>query len=418
MIYFDNAATTKPIDIAIKRFIEVSNSYFANPSSLHSEGKKSRQIIEKSEDELKNIIDAKIGKVIFTASATLSNNIAISGIVEYLKGKIKNRKVKILYNESDHPSIVDTMKAQKDVELKRIRFDKLYKKVNENILNESIENENKEIEDYILSIYFEAIKEFEPDFLVLQWVNNENGLILPVEKIANFAKKVKDNIAIHIDAVQGFLKLPFFNITDIDTISFSSHKFGGLKGSSIFYIKDLSKIKPIIFGGGQMENLFPSTENVAAIAATAATSNFLYSKIEKNYEENLSKKIYLFNLIANNEILSKNLFIFSDKVFLSEKKPNKILKSFFSPYIIKIYNRKIPSQVLQNILNDEKIMVSIGSACSSNKKKMMKDKEFYGIPETLSDKGIRVSFFIEETKEQIDIFIDKLNKIIEKYANW
>lgn len=399
MIYFDNAATTKPLDIAIKKFVEVSNSYFANPSSLHSAGKNSKQIIEKSETEFKKIIDAKYGKLIFTSSATLSNNIAITGKVEYLKGKIKKRKVKILYCESDHPSIVDTVKSQKDVEIKALRFDKLYSKLNEKI----------DIEDYILSIYFDSIKEFEPDFLILQWVNNENGLILPVEKIANFSRKVKDNITIHIDAVQGFLKLPFFNISDIDTISFSSHKFGGLKGSSILYLKDLTKIKPIFFGGGQMENLFPSTENVASIAASIATCNFLYTKIEKVFAENLEKKHYLCSLITEDEILSKNLFFLSDMIFS---------KSTFSPYIIKIYNNKIPSQVLQNILNDEKIMVSIGSACFSNKKKMIKDSYFYGIPEKLSDKGIRISFFLDETKEQIDIFIEKMKQIIVKYLDW
>lgn len=433
MIYFDNAATTKPLDIAIKKFNETTNQFYANPSSLHIEGKKSKKIIEDAKQDFKKIINAKIGQVIFTSSATLSNNIAISGMIQYLKGKIKNRKLKILYSEADHPSIVETVKAQKDVELISIKFDKLYKYL----------IENKDIEEYILSIYYENITQFKPDLLVLQWVNNENGLILPIEKITKFVKENDRDILVHIDAVQGFLKIPFFDFNNVDTISFSAHKFGGLKGTSILYIRELGKIRPIIFGGGQMESIFPSTENVGSISSTIAVINDLSIKIQKNYLDNLIKKEYLLWSIKKDEFLNKSLFGFSykniieddilnsiidniseiySKEFIIEKLEKEKLKDknifSFSPYIMKIYNDKIPAAVLQNILSDEGIMVSIGSACSSNRKKMVTDTKLYGLPSNISDKGIRVSFFINETKEEIDLFIDKIKQIIKKYRNW
>ncbi|HPC37966.1 MAG TPA: aminotransferase class V-fold PLP-dependent enzyme [Exilispira sp.] len=433
MIYFDNAATTKPLDIAIKKFDETTNQLYANPSSLHIEGKKSKKIIEDAKQDFNKIINAKIGQVIFTSSATLSNNIAISGMIQYLKGKIKNRKLKILYSEADHPSIVETVKAQRDVELISIKFDKLYKYL----------IENKDIEEYILSIYYENITQFKPDLLILQWVNNENGLILPIEKITKFVKENVQDILIHLDAVQGFLKIPFFGFNNVDTMSFSAHKFGGLKGTSILYIKEPGKIIPIIFGGGQMEGIFPSTENVGSISSTIAVINDLFPKIQKNYRDNLIKKEYLIWSIKKDELLSKSLFVFSNKNFIEDDISNSNIdniseisfKEFiieklnieklkdknifsFSPYIMKIYNDKIPAAVLQNILSDEGIMVSIGSACSSNRKKMVTDTKLYGLPSNISDKGIRVSFFINETKEDIDQFIDKMKQIIKKYKNW
>ncbi|MFN3411519.1 MAG: aminotransferase class V-fold PLP-dependent enzyme, partial [Exilispira sp.] len=231
MIYFDNAATTKPLEVALKSFIEISENNFANPSSLHKEGKNSRQIIEKSKEEFKKIINANDGELIFTSSATLSNNIAICGYFNYLKGKIKNRKLKILYCEADHPSIVDTIKNLSDIELRGILYPQLYEKLQKykNKSNYEIsgnyknESETDDIEEYLLSLYYNEIEKFKPDILVLQWVNNENGLILPVEKIARYARKYNENILIHADAVQGFLKLPLFILDNIDSVSFSAH---------------------------------------------------------------------------------------------------------------------------------------------------------------------------------------------------
>ncbi|MFN3410955.1 MAG: aminotransferase class V-fold PLP-dependent enzyme, partial [Exilispira sp.] len=216
-------------------------------------------------------------------------------------------------------------------------------------------------------------------------------------------RKYNENIFIHVDAVQGFLKLPLFILDNIDSVSFSAHKFGGLKGVSSLYIRDIKKIRPIIFGGGQMNNLFPSTENVSAIYSMVQTSIFLFAEISSRIIKNKEKKEYLIKLLSLDEKLYKNLYLFSNNIN-------------FSPYIIKIYNNKIPAQILQNILSDENIMVSIGSACSSNRKKELFDFRLYGLPSNLSDKGIRVSLFIGETKEEIEIFISKLSQIISKYS--
>ncbi len=86
--------------------------------------------------------------------------------------------------------------------------------------------------------------------------------------------------------------------------------------------------------------------------------------------------------------------------------------------ILKIYNKRLPAQVLQNILSEKEIMVSIGSACSSNKKRMIKDSSVFGIPSEIADKGIRVSFFINESFEEIEIFCNALKQIMNEYYNW
>lgn len=397
MIYFDNAATTKPLSIALDTFLKISQSNYANPSSLHIFGKKAKESIEENKQLIKNFFNINKGEVIFTASATLSNNIALIGSINYLKSKIRNRKINIIYSETDHPSLVEPIKKQSDIQMNSIDYNELYKKIDENC----------DIENYIYSLYCEKIEKSEPDLLILQWVNGENGLIIPVEKIAEFAKRKYKNIIIHVDAVQGFLKLPLFNFKNIDSVSFSAHKFGGLKGTSILYIKEIDNIRPIFFGGGQMKDIFPSTENVAGIASTVSVINFLNNTIDLRLDNSFNLKNLLIHLISQTSILKECLYIFSDN--LNNQKIN------FSPYIIKIYNTKLPSAVLQNILSDNNIMVSIASACSSNKKNLQKDNVFWGIPAQISDKGIRISFFIEETPNQIEELCKILSQQIEKY---
>ncbi len=403
MIYLDNAATTKPLESVKEKFLQICQNNFANPSSIHKEGKRSSQIIEEASFSflkyISNFSANNNGKIIFTSSATLSNNIAIKGAAEYLKLKNRNKKIKIMFNETDHPSIVETVKSIKDIQLCKINFHKLYNKL----------KDNEDIMQYVFSVYCDQIDLLNPDILILQWVNNENGLILPIEKIIEYARTKNESMIIHIDAVQGFLKIPFFNIKNIDTISFSSHKFGGLKGCSILFIKDLKKIKPFIFGGYQMYGIFPSTENVAAISSTISAIEELYNTIELRLNQTMQKKEKLMDLVAIDTMIANHLFI------LTDKKSDSIN---FSPYIIKLYNKKIPAQVLQTLLDEKDIMVSIGSACSSNVKKASQDTALFGIPSEFSDKGIRISLFLDETLNQIEIFYQTLKDILIKFQKW
>ncbi len=398
MIYLDNAATTKPEKIAIEYFLKYLNDIYANPSSMHKEGKKAKEIIENSKYKFNKIIKNEVGEVIFTYSATISNNIAIFGNVEYLKSKKNKGKIKILYSEADHPSIVEPIKSIKDIEIYDIKFTEVYKKI----------KNDENVQDYLLNLFYKTLDIVNPDLIVLQWVNNENGLILPIKKISEYAKSKNKNILIHVDAVQGFLKIPFFGLRNIDTISFSAHKFGGLKGSSILYINDIKRIRPIIYGGGQMHGIFPSTENVATIASTVALCEELTNNLESRLKENIKKKEKVFDFVFSNN-LKDEVFLFSDR---------KLENLSFSPYILKIYNKRLPAQVLQNILSEKEIMVSIGSACSSNKKRMIKDSSVFGIPSEIADKGIRVSFFINESFEEIEIFCNALKQIMNEYSNW
>lgn len=462
-IYFDNAATTKPLKVAVDAFNQICESCYGNPSSDHGVGKLSKNMILQANDETQNMLCTKKGDIIFVPSATIANNIAILGRVRFLQ-KLKKRKtrvekieknnlenceehlktdddhiVKVLFSEFDHPSLVEPVKSLDEIKYFSVDLPGLYKYTKPS--NEkSIYGSGKGLESYIISQYQKKIEKERVDILILQWVNNENGLILPVLQIVKILKKTLPDIYIHIDATQGLMKLPFKefmlsmnedkkvkSIFDyIDSFTASAHKFGSVKGAAILWLKEIGSIKPILFGGNQMSGVFPSTENLPAIVSMAKTVEFLKGELDARLKKALEYKIKLYKKIKNDKILFDNLVVlddfyyndlndlnFKDDYEVYKKNSKKIL---FSPFIVKIYNKKLPAQVVQNIFNDNGIAVSIGSACSTNKKQILKDNLYFGVPDNIASNGIRISFFDEFEDKNLDTFLKVFKQMLERYG--
>jgi cysteine desulfurase len=459
-IYFDNASTTKPMKVALDAFNHSCECYFGNPSSDHSVGKMAKNKLIWAKKEMSDMMSAGKGDIIFVPSATIANNLAILGRVRFLQKVKKDRvidekfkrsnlnesekflkdenknAIKVIFSEFDHPSIVEPIKSLDDIEYLTVDLPGLYKYIKPS--NEkSIYGSEKGLENYVISQYKNKFENKSADMLILQWVNNENGLILPVLQIAKILKKTFPDIYIHIDATQGLMKLPFKefmlsmnedkkseSIFDyIDSFTASAHKFGSVKGAAILWLREIAGIRPLIFGGNQMSGVFPSTENIPAIACMAKTVEYLKGDLETRFKKALEYKNNLYNRIRHDKILFDNLIVLDDLYYnnlelMNDKKwqvenYNKIL---FSPFIVKIYNKKLPAQVVQNIFNDNNIAVSIGSACSTNKKHVLKDNLYFGVPDNIASNGIRISFFDEFKTEDLDIFLGIFKQMLEKYG--
>jgi cysteine desulfurase len=244
-IYFDYAATT-PVDPRVLRAMEpYFSKEFGNTMSLHSFGQKAKQKLEESRETVADLMRAKPKEIIFTGSATESNNLVLKGVAFANKQKGNHIIISVL----EHPCIVESSKwlEKQGFEVTRLKVDK-----NGLISLKGLENAIKK-ETILVSIIH---------------ASNEIGVIQPIEEIGKICKE--KGVYFHTDAVQSFGKIPInVNKMNIDLLSASSHKMYGPKGAACLFIRQGVKIEPILHGGGQESGMRSSTVNVPAIVGFA-----------------------------------------------------------------------------------------------------------------------------------------------------
>ncbi len=256
-IYLDYAATT-PIDPrVIRKMTPFLKEKFGNTMSLHSFGQEAKQALEESRQAVADLIKAKANEIIFTSSATESNNLALKGVA-FLKKEKRNH---IIISSIEHPSIMESAKwlETQGFEVTRLKVDK-YGLVNPEDLKKAIKKET------ILVSVMHA--------------NNEIGTIEPIEEIGKICKE--KGIYFHTDAAQTFGKIPIdVNKMNIDLMTMSSHKMYGPKGVGALYIRDGVKITPLLHGGGHELGLRSSTVNVAGIVGFAQACKICKKEMKK-----------------------------------------------------------------------------------------------------------------------------------------
>ncbi len=349
MIYLDNAATTKMYDEAIDAYIDVCKNHFANPSALHSYGMEAENFIKDTKKYIGKLISASESEIFFTKSATESNNIAI-----------KSFEGVALTSKIEHSSVFNTFKNSK---FKEVRY---------------ISNDRCEV-----------------TFVSFIYVNNEIGTIQDIKKLSKIIKDFNKNIVIHIDATQAMGKISCdVNDLGVDLMSFSSHKFHGPKQLGGLYVRKeiQGKIKPILDGGYQ-EVFSSGTNNPPAIYACGVALKKQIDSNESGYIKELNQ--YLRNLISEN---------IKDSYIISPAESS-------SPYILDVAFVDIKSEVLLHMLEEEKIYVSSGSACS--KGDYSRILTALGIDKKYMDGAIRFSFSHDITKEDLDFTLKILKESIE-----
>ena len=253
MIYLDNAATTKPCEECISAMNEVMRQAFGNASSLHKMGTASIEIISRAKRTLLSTVTGSKaifdGDVVFTSGATESNNTALRGI--NFRGK------KIVTTAIEHPSVARTADVLEKQGFEVIRL------------------APKDYENFEDAIIGSVDK--DTALVSCMAVNNETGFSIDIPKIYKEIKKKNPATVVHIDAVQGFLKVPL----DGDLISVSGHKIHAVKGIGALFIKKGVNVSPLLFGGGQQKNLRSGTEPVELIAGFEAAVKAYHGTAEK-----------------------------------------------------------------------------------------------------------------------------------------
>jgi cysteine desulfurase len=231
----------------------------------------------------------------------------------------------------------------------------------------------------------------------VMYVNNEVGAVMPVKEIGQIIKNKNKHTIFHVDAIQAYGKYEIYpRRYNIDLLSVSGHKIHGPKGSGFLYIKDKTKIKPIIYGGGQQKGMRSGTENVAGIAGIGVAADKIYKNIESNVDRLYELKNYMIDRLSEIE----NVRINSTKG--RDSAPHIVNASFIG----------VRSEVLLHSLEDRNIYVSSGSACSSNKHTVSATLKGMGLSNEEIESAIRFSFCIFTTKEEIDYAVDNISQLL------
>ena len=243
-IYLDNAATTKLDKSLIEVYQSFSCEEFFNPSAGYAQAIKNHQYLENARNSLLKKLGARTGRIIFTSGATESNNLAING-------SIREGKWEYITTMGEHPSVYNVFKK-----LEERGFKVHYIGLNKNGQVDYGELESKINEKTrLVSVMF---------------VNNETGAINDLYRVCQIVKGKKSKTLLHVDAVQGFCKIPLsLGSLDIDLLSISGHKFYAPKGVGALYVKNINSLKPLVFGGGQEDGFRSGTENLPAIMCMA-----------------------------------------------------------------------------------------------------------------------------------------------------
>ena len=381
-IYLDNSATTMICDEALEKYVEVSRECYGNPSSLHALGFESERLINKTREELCTSLGAKGTTVIFTASGTEANNLAIIGRAmskeRYKKG------AKIITTFGEHASVDAPLKLLSDMGFTVAK----------------IPTTNGEIDMCALE------KELTKDVILvsIMMVNNETGALYDTAKVAKMMKAKSPEALLHIDATQSYLKIPFTKAKcGADLITVSSHKIEGPKGvgallvdSAVMKSRGLS---PLILGGGQEGGMRSGTENVPGIAAFGEAIRIGSGLVRDRYYMLTELRNYLIQRIE------------SELPEISVTKP-----PIAAPHIINITLPKIKSETMLHYLSSLGIFVSSGSACSSNGTHASSALTAFGRSDAEADTSIRISLSHRNKKEDIDGLIDGLSSGLAKLS--
>jgi cysteine desulfurase len=377
MIYLDNSATTKPFPEVIDSFVTVATKYFGNPSSLHELGMKSERLLTQAREQIAAALKVKPSEIVFTSGGTEANNFAIKGVAFQYRHRGKH----IITTAIEHPSVSEPCQ-----QLEQLGFEVTYLPVNEHGMV-TVEQVKKALrEDTIL--------------VSVMHVNNEVGAIQPVEEIGALLAHYPKTI-FHVDRVQGISKVPLdMKKARIDLCTMSAHKFHGLRGAGILYVRQGIRLSPLLAGGGQEMQLRSGTENVPAIVAMAKALRIALEKYDKQIDYlHEVKQAWLNELKAIPEIQINTPVEHS------------------APHIINFsLKHGMKPEVFVHELAKSDIFVSTTSACSSKKKAPSKTLLAMGVGEERAESGIRISLSFENTLEEIPLAVAAMKKAIEKLS--
>lgn len=378
MIYLDNAATTCLDEKCLDVIKEYNIDRFYNPSALYRKAMESANAIKEARNIIAKSLGAKGEEIIFTASGSEGDNIA-------LFCSVRSKSGKIIVGSSEHSAIYNSA-----LELKVRGFDVIFAPC-DCYGRTDIEKLEKLLDDKVVLVS-------------IMHVCNETGALNDLAKISKLIKSKCPRAIFHSDGVQAYGKIPVnVKALGVDLYTISGHKVHAPKGIGALYCRSNLYLKTFVFGGGQENNIRSATENLPSIMAFSYVVDNNFKNIAQNYQNVKELRDYLYSQLLEN---FENIKINTD-----------INNS--SPYVFSFALNSARGEVLVHCLEDKGVIVGTGSACNSQKS-TKRIPSALGIDEDFAQGMIRVSFNEQNTKSDVDEFIkalgENLGELI-KYQN-
>lgn len=361
-LYFDHAATTRPHASVVASVLEALEENFANPSSLHRAGLRAERKVEEARVILATYLSCTPDELIFTSGGTESNYLALAGIL-----KPGDR---VLTTPLEHSSIRVTLEALQE---RGVRSEELPLAADGAVDLAALEQ-----------TLAEPVR-----LLSIQQVNNETGHVQPLAEIGRMAKRIRPDILLHSDGIQGFGKLEaLLPGAMVDLYSMSAHKIGGPKGSGALFVRKGTPFVPVVTGGGQEGGRRGGTQNVPGIAG--------FARALLEWEEHR-------NEWTAHAIRLRSLFLeqMADVEGMQLQSPASA-----PPFVLSIGFLDCRGEVLLHMLEQKGISVSTGSACAKGAvSRVLKN---LGISDAFATGTLRISFGPDNTEEAVEILVREL----------
>ena len=367
-IYLDNSATTNLSDSTKEYLIYILNEW-GNPSSLHSQGTKPKQIITAARQSVAKFINADSKDVYFTSGGAASNTMAIRGY--YLR-----KKCTILYSPIAHKSILKCVESCKDSYPLKV--------------------------DDMGFIDFDDLKEWldarnTNPFVIIDFSNSEIGTIQDVKILIDLIHFY--NGIVYLDCTGSIPQIPIdVKSLDVDMIGFSAHKLGGLKGCGVLYKKKIIELEPLIYGS-QERGYVGGTENILGIASLGkAVEDYDYSSISSVNRD------YVYDYIMNN---IPDSYLIGASIESGNRLPHNLYMCF----------KGIEGESLMILLDMNGIQVSTGSACNSQSIETSTTLSAIGMDDKDIHSCIRLSFYKELQEEELLYICNTIKKCVQQLRN-
>ncbi len=258
-IYLDSNATTQPAPEVVRAMEEMNAHHWANPSSLHRMGQQVRRRMELARVAVARLIGARDREVVFTSGGTESNNLALSGALGVVTGRMRDAGRVLITSQIEHAAVRQPAHwlAERGVEVIDLPVNP-HGQIDVTSLAAALEDQGETNNRVLISI---------------QWANNETGVIQPIDAILRTVAQFRKGgdgrsrrVLLHVDATQAVGKLPVSVAdTGIDLLTLASHKFHGPKGVGALYVRTGVRIPALLQGGEQEGGRRGGTENVPGI---------------------------------------------------------------------------------------------------------------------------------------------------------
>ena len=375
LIYLDNAATTRIYPEVADLIAEESKNDFFNPSALYKPSVALSVKIKNARESIKSALHAGDGELYFTSGGSEGDNTAL-----FCTRKPKGSR--IIVELGEHDAIINGA-----AQLAQQGYDVVYAPIN---ADGSVNVEE-----------FKNLLTPNVALVSIMHVSNETGAINDIARLCKLTKKVAPNAVFHSDGVQAFGKIKVnLRALGVDLYTISAHKIHGPKGIGALYVKKGTPIKPLIYGGGQEKGVRSGTENAPSILGFAKAVEICM----ENFDSDFAKKA-AFKAQLKEKLLSE----IDDVQIISGDED-------FAPNILTVAFKDVRGEVLLHDIEDDGILVGIGSACSSHHESRF--KSLLGLDENHKDGIIRFSISYENDENDVDFIVEKIKSSLEKLTGY